>query len=58
MYYQNVRFYSIDKKNQKTDHSKQVHFRDILNGKSHRTLKVALVRIDRNISLGKIFPNL
>lgn len=41
MYYQNVRFYSIDKKkNQKTDHSKQVHFRDILNGKSHRTLKL------------------
>lgn len=58
MYYQNVRFYSIDKQNQKTDHSKQVYFRDILNGKSHRTLKVALVRIDRNISLGKIFPNL
>lgn len=40
MYYQKVRFYSIDKKNQKTDHSKQVHLRDILNGKSHRTLKL------------------
>lgn len=40
MYYQNVRFYSIDKQNQKTDHSKQVHFRAILNGKSHRTLKL------------------